>query len=226
MKWQSPEHMDEYLRPTELCDSDSQIIQSKAEGITKDATTPKQGAMFIFDFVRDKITFGMDLFDRKASETLNKGVGFCITKTNLQIALLRAVNIPARYHQAVLTKESIKGIIPSLGYKLTPDRIWWHPWCECYLDEKWIACDTLLDKQLYDAMCGKGIVTKDQVPSIDWDGEHDLNTMTNFMLEDVGTSPNLDDVFRRAQKEAMPPKPITKIFFAISNKYTRKVRMS
>ncbi|GAH95260.1 unnamed protein product, partial [marine sediment metagenome] len=36
----------------------------------------------------------------KASVTLKIRNGFCVTKSNLQVALLRAINIPARYHLA------------------------------------------------------------------------------------------------------------------------------
>ena len=94
MVWQAPEGMDEYLKPTELCDSDSEEIKKKAGDIIKDAKTPKEAAMKIFLFVRDEIAYGMDIVDARASRTLKKGMGACLQKPTLQIALLRAVGNP------------------------------------------------------------------------------------------------------------------------------------
>ena len=125
----------------------------------------------------------------------------CGYKTNLQIALLRAVNIPARYHIAVLRKESLKGLIPESVYNLSPDLITHHPWCECFLSGKWIACDTLFDKALTEAIYKKGILTKEEIPSIEWDGENDLITMTAWIVEDKGTYHSIDDIIIEVEKE-------------------------
>jgi hypothetical protein len=224
MEWQPPEGMDEYLKPTQICDCDNQEIGGKAKEIIADAKTPSEAAIKIFYFVRDQILFALD-YGFRASETLKRGTGQCVTKTNLQIALLRAARIPARYHQVVLTKNCLKGIIADLAFKFSPERILWHPWCECYLTDKWISCDTLFDKGLYEAACKKGIISKEQIPTIDWDGENDLNTMTAWILEDVGTLYSFDDVLTKAQK-AVPPKIIAQSMFGISNRHTNKVRKS
>ncbi len=40
--------------------------------------------------------FGLDPSDTKASVALRKKYGFCVTKTNLQVALLRSIGVPAR----------------------------------------------------------------------------------------------------------------------------------
>lgn len=224
MEWQPPKGMAEYLGETELCDTDNAEITKKAEEIVKDAKTPKEAALGIFSFVRDHILFGMDNCDVRASDTLKKRMGHCITKTTLQVALLRAAGIPARYHQVVLRKDCLKGIISPLLHGRLPDKIWFHPWCECYLSEKWVSCDSLFDRALYDAITRKGIISKEQIPTIDWDGENDLNTMNAWMLEDTGTFHSLDDVFRQAQKEVLPPKIITRILFGFSNRYTDRLR--
>ncbi|TKJ20292.1 MAG: hypothetical protein CEE43_13185 [Promethearchaeota archaeon Loki_b32] len=141
--------------------------------------------------------------------------------------MLRAVNIPARYHIASLRKECIKGIVSKSFYKLSPDIIRHHPWCECYLSEKWISCDTLLDKALTEGIYKKSIHTKEDIPTIDWDGENDLNTMTKWMIEDKGTLPSLDDLIIEAQKE-FEELPIEKdqleMLINQSNKYTDSIR--
>ncbi|MFX1327279.1 MAG: transglutaminase family protein [Promethearchaeota archaeon] len=222
----SMEGMEDYLKATKFCDCDNQEIIAKAKELTKNDKTPKEMTLSIFNFVRDQITFIMCETD-KASETLKKGFGQCSTKTNLQVALLRVVNIPARYHIASLLKECLKGIVSESLYKLFPDEISHHLWCECYLSDRWIACDTLFDVALAEGIYKKSIHTKEDIPTIDWDGEHDLNTMTKWMIEDKGTLPSLDDLFIEAQRES-DEVPIEKdqleMIVNQSNKYTDSIR--
>lgn len=180
----------------------------------------------IFNFVRDKITFTMCENDR-AFQTLEKRYGDCDIKTNLQVALLRAINIPVRYYIASLRKEWLKGIILESFYELGSVVIPHHPWCECYLSEKRIACDTLLDKELAENINRKGIHTKDDIPTIDWDGKHDLNTMKKWIIEDKGTLASIDKLFPEAQKwlDDIPiEKDQLEILINQSNKYTENLR--
>ena len=90
MIFQTPEGMDDFLKPTVLCDYEHSQIKNMARKLTENAKSPEEAALCIFNFVRDKIIFGLDFPGTKASDTLEKGYGFCVTKTNLQIALLRA----------------------------------------------------------------------------------------------------------------------------------------
>ena len=226
MKYQSKEGMEDYLKPTEFCDCNNPEIIDKAKELTKNDKTPKEAALNIFHFVRDKIIF-MVCECSKASETLKKGHGDCGTKTNLQVALLRAVNIPARYHLASLTKECLKGVVSESLYKLFPDEISHHLWCECYLPDRWIACDTLFDEALAKGIYKKGIFTKEDIPTIYWDGENDLNTMTKWIIEDKGTLPSLDDLFIEAHRESdeLPfEKDQLEMIVNQSNKYTDSIR--
>lgn len=172
--------------------------------------------------MRDQIPFALGNCET-ASETLRKGSGFCVTKTNLQVALLRAAGIPARYHQAVLAKDVLKGIIPAWVHRMAPEKVWFHPWCECYLSGKWVSCETLFDKALYSAACRKGILSQEQIPTIDWDGSSSLCVVTAWILEDVGTFQCMDDVFRKAQSEQAPD-PIGRIMLYYCNRYTDKLR--
>jgi hypothetical protein len=216
----------EYLEPTEFCNCNNQEIITMAKELTKNDKNPKEMALSIFHFVRDKIIFMMCESD-KASETLKKRFGVCGTKTNLQVALLRVLNIPAKFHIASLRKECLKGIVSETLYKLFPSVISDHPWCECYLAEKWVSCDTLFDKALTEGIYKKNIHTKEEIPTIDWDGENDLNTMTTWMIEDKGTIPSIDDLFIEDQKE-IEELPIEKdqmeMLVNQSNNYTNTIR--
>jgi len=227
MSWQKPEGMDEYLKATELCDCDNEEIRKKAKEIIKDTKTPKEAALRIFYFVRDEIPLMLDDLDVKASETLKKKRGVCAHNTNLQVALLRAVGIPARYHQRNVKKECVKGVVSSLVYNRLPGIVWFDNHCECYLSQRWVACESVYDKPLYEAMLKEGLVTKEQIPTIDWDGEKDLVVSAHWITEDVGTFPSLDDIFRKAQKE-MYPNVVVKLFgrflMSRSNRHTDRLR--
>lgn len=223
MVWQLTPGMDDYLKATDLSDSDNPVLRDKAIAIIQGAGTPRQAAKRIFFFVRDQILFGFNRHDARASNTLKEGVGFCVTKTNLQVALLRAAGIPARYHQAVLSTEALRAVLPNLVYRFVPERTSYHPWCECYVAENWISCDTLFDKGLYDALLRRRLISREQIPNIDWDGIHDLNTATAWILEDAGTAPCLDEVFKKAQTE-QPPELISVVVRRLCNRHIEKLR--
>jgi len=80
MAWQAPEGMDECLKPTDLCDCKNERVKEKAQELIKGAQSPKEAATRIFHFVRDEILFGGDVVDAKASDTLKRGVGLCMSK--------------------------------------------------------------------------------------------------------------------------------------------------
>ncbi len=210
-----------YLEPTEFCDSNHPSVASKAVELTQNAKSSKEKTLNIFHFVRDQIKFMMVYEGGKASDTLRKQYGDCGTKTNLQVALLRAAEIPARFHIAALYKECIKGIVSNLFYKFSPKIILNHPWCECYLNNQWISCDTLLDKQLVEVIYKKSIFTSEQIPTIEWDGKSDLNTMITWMHEDKGIRSSLDE-FYLAESSAL--KVLIKLLVKRSNNFTEKLR--
>ena len=226
MSWQPPEGMDEYLKPTELCDCDNAMLKEKADEIVKGVETPKEAALKIFYFMREEIPFGMDYATTKASGTLKRRKGFCFTKTNLQIALLRAVGIPARCHYSHISREQIKGIAPGFFYNKIPFLT--HPWPECYLFNRWIACEALLDEVLYKSSLSAGAMTKEQVPTIDWDGETDLVLYKHSMIKDIGRFPSIDDLWitARKRKEPLPPDNIIPGWFVIffMNRRIKEIR--
>jgi transglutaminase-like putative cysteine protease len=204
--------MEHYLKPTEYCDCNHQDVISKAEELTKNDETLEAKASSIFYFVRDRIPFQGGLV-LKASETLKAGNGYCVTKSNLQVALLRAINIPARYHVAHLKKDILRGVISKEGFERMYDIVTYHPWCECYLAGKWISCDALFDESLVKRLIKEGIRSEDEFPTIDWDGKTNLNTATPWIIEDKGTFECLDELFTNLKDyiasgmEGVPPSP-------------------
>jgi len=56
-------------------------------------------------------------------------------------------------------------------------------------------------------MLKAGLITKEQVPTIDWDGKTDLVLLTPWITEDRGHLSSYDDAIKRLQtsEEGMPP---------------------
>jgi transglutaminase-like putative cysteine protease len=202
-----------HLRATKLCNFDHPAVRDKAKTIVEAADTPKDRALSIFYFVRDAIPFDatLDIWER-ASETLGKRVNDYCNKVNLQVALLRAAGIPARCHLVQVRKEVLKAFIPRFIYNRLPSPVG-HFWCECYLDGMWIACETLFDEPLYLGMLGASLVTREQIPTIDWDGESDLILFRSWIVNDEGTYPAFDDILASPMmsEAGMPPKILCKL---------------
>jgi hypothetical protein len=196
-----PQELQEYVKPTHYCDSDSPEIIAQARSLAEGCQSSTKEAMAVFYFVRDHFLFGLTAANQKASETLLEPVGWCVTKTNLQIALLRALGIPARYHQVVLTKKALKGYISRLMYRAIKEPIWFHPWCEVFLQGRWIACDLFLDQKTYQAARKAGVYTHTQIPTLDWDGQKDLLLVQPWMTEDRGVLASYDEVMEAVAKE-------------------------
>lgn len=87
----------DYLQPTRLCDFDrAPEIREAAAKLTAKLTDKQEIINSLYQFVRG-LPYGLEDWDVRASETLRKGWGMCSGKTNLLVALLRSVGIPARY---------------------------------------------------------------------------------------------------------------------------------
>ncbi|TFF85461.1 MAG: hypothetical protein EU517_01580 [Promethearchaeota archaeon] len=202
MNLKHSKRINEFLIASEYCNFKHHDIIAKAKELTADSKSSEETALSIFYFVRDHIKFMLEDFI-KASEALKLSRGDCGIKTNLQVALLRAVNIPARFHVVALSKASLKGVVTDPIYHLMPDVIKYHPWCECHLSENWIACDTLFDKSLAEGIYKKKIHDKKDIPTIDWDGKKNLNTMTKWIIEDKGIYVSLDEILEANEDESL-----------------------
>jgi len=208
---QQPKGMQEYLKQTEYCDCDNNELREKASRIVKEARTPTEALQSVFRFVRDTIPFNatLDIW-QKASETLQENVVDYCNKVNVHVALLRAVGIPARCHFARVGKQVLEAFIPRLIYAQLPDPVG-HFWCECYASEKWIACEALFDEPLYRGLLEAGVISREQIPTIEWDGKSDLVLFEPWIVRDGGVYSSYDDLVKLAQEEGMPPRAVCKL---------------
>lgn len=171
-----------YLEPSPMLDLEAPAIQRliDAQGWRKRDTFARIGAAY--DFVRDGILFGYNADDRlPASKVLNDGYGQCNTKTTLLMALLRALEIPCRFHGFTIHKSLQRGVVPELVYPLAPQNII-HSWVEVQYGGRWINLEGfILDKRVLsalqtafpgcDSLCAYGAGTdKLQDPRIEWRG--------------------------------------------------------
>jgi hypothetical protein len=198
--------MQDYVAATRLCDCDYPWLRNQADEITAGADTPEEKALKIFDYVRDNVRFSLAYSRSRASQILERGYGECGNKTNAQVALLRAVGIPARFHWVQARTVVLHHLIADFVYNRMPP-VASHFWCECYLNGKWVSNELLLDRLLYEGMLKQGLITNEQIPTIDWDGRTDVVLLKPWITEDRGHLPSYDDAIRRLQtsEEGMPP---------------------
>lgn len=196
----------QYLIATPMCDHNHPLIQECVHNVVTDGQTEREKAVLIFKFVRDTIRFSIAFSKSKASQILRSGYGECITKTNVQVALLRAACIPARMHWVMAQTNVLTGLVaPFMIRSMPPDAS--HFWAECYLEDHWISCEALLDKPLYEGMLKLGLITGDQIPTIDWDGEKDLVVLKPWITSDRGCVASAEDAVKAYQNnsEGAPP---------------------
>lgn len=134
------------LKQTYYCDYAHPSIERVVEELQTDDQTKL--AMDTFMYVRDGIPFGFDLFQTKASQTLERGFGVCWNKALLLVALLRGNGVPARFG-SIPVKNSF--IAPVVGKAhLLVNNPYNHCFVSTYLDNRWIILDPVLDRKSYD----------------------------------------------------------------------------
>ncbi|MFH0977318.1 MAG: transglutaminase-like domain-containing protein [Spirochaetota bacterium] len=129
-----------YLKPTEFIDSDSPQVIEYARSAAGNSRADIDKAVRLYYAVRDDIKYDpyrLDLsrYGMKASTTLEKKYGFCITKAALLAATSRVMGIPSRLHFA-----DVKNHFTSkrLLKMMQTDIFIYHAYTELYLDGKWV----------------------------------------------------------------------------------------
>lgn len=163
----------------------------------------------VYAFVRDDIPFGYNATDTlAASRVLADGYGQCNTKTTLLMALLRAADIPCRFHGATIDKRLQKGIVSGPFYWLAPRHII-HSWAEVFFAGRWTALEGVILDRRYLAglratlpadtgrLIGYGVGIDDLAnPPIDWTGA-DTFIQIKGVDRDVGVCDDPDSFYAR-----------------------------
>ncbi|RKY79993.1 hypothetical protein DRQ07_05860 [candidate division KSB1 bacterium] len=136
----------DFLKPTSLINSDSELIIETAEKICLHKKTDIRKIEKLFYFIRDRIRYVFRITDNpedlKASIILKKRVGFCTQKAILLTALLRSMNIPSGIAFFTIFDHFMK-------YSSGMGRlIEYHGITACYTNSKWFFIDPTLDSTL------------------------------------------------------------------------------
>ncbi len=200
--------MNKYFQETPLLNykepSISQLINKRGWM----AMTDKEKISHIYGFVKDEILFGYNQSDTiPASVVLRDGYGQCNTKATLFMALLRAVEIPCRFHGFTINKRLQKGAIEGIFYRLAPEEII-HSWVEVNYNGCWINLEGLiLDinyltrvQKMYpaceDSFCGYGVATTSfKNPPVNWTGG-DTYIQKEGIDQDFGIYDSPDEFYR------------------------------
>jgi transglutaminase-like putative cysteine protease len=196
-----------YLQSTEFLDFHKKRVRDKAFEITKGLNTDKEKAIALFYFVRDKIKYNMFTYNPKikanlkASTTLRRSNGFCMSKAVLLSALARAVGIPARIHMVDIINHKIsKKVVDLMKTKV----FHCHGYSELLINGKWIKLTPVFD---HETSLKGGFL-----PEIEFDGVNDALFAThdkdgNLFVEYIADWGNYAEV------------PIEKIDQIFSEKY-------
>ncbi|WP_424930668.1 transglutaminase-like domain-containing protein [Amaricoccus tamworthensis] len=173
-----------YLAETPMLDYRSGAVQALIKKQKWSSLEHAARAGAAYDFVRNEVLFGYNSDDAlPASRVLADGYGQCNTKGTLLMAILRALDIPCRFHGFTIDKGLQRGVVPELVYPLAPRNII-HSWIEVLLDGAWINLEGfILDQGVLSALqerfpdrtslCAYGAGTDClQAPPVAWTGEN------------------------------------------------------
>ena len=196
-----------YLKPTYYIDYDSPWISLICKELS--VPDPHQQARAIFHFVRDRIIYNpyspFYLPEHyPASQTLERGEGFCVQKAVLLVALARAFKIPARLVFADIRNHLMP---PKLWNMMKTNIFVFHGYNELYIDGRWVKVTPTFDI---------GMCKRLKIKTVDFDGynpavfhSHDLNGHPHIeYIADHGYFADLPfkkmlDTFRNAYSEDM-----------------------
>jgi len=195
-----------YLQPTEFLDFNRKRVLDKALEITEGLKSDEKKSIALFYYVRDGMRYNMYAFNPKikanlkASVTLRRKNGFCMSKAVLLSALARAVGIPARIRMVdIINHKMNPKIIKLMGTNV----FHCHGISEILINGNWLKLTPVFDKNT--------ALKAGFVPLIEFDGSHDAlfeshdeegNAFVEY-VEDYGTYSDLPieqivDIFTKA----------------------------
>ncbi len=198
-----------YLESTEFLDFHRKRVKEAAIEITKDLKEDKEKAIALFYWVQNKIKYNMFTYypkikaNLKASVTLRRMNGFCMSKATLLSTFARAVGIPARIHMVDIINHKIsKKVVDLMGTKA----FYCHAYSEILLNGKWVKATPVFDRETS--------IKGGFIPIIEFDGENDalfapFDEQGNIFVEYITDWGSYADV------------PIEKIDQIFSEKYSQ-----
>lgn len=231
-------HPDQFLAETPILNFSDDAIQRLVWAREWRDLEPFDRIRAVYDFVRDEIDFGYNADDDLvASQVLADGYGQCNTKATLLMALLRAAEIPCRFHAATVHQDLQRGVIPRIFIPLAPKEIL-HAWVEVLLDGAWIGLEgVILDDRYLEGVCvrldrdsgpvlGFAVGTADIAnPPIYWSGANTEIQMTG-VARDFGAFDDPDHWYAEAGTNLRGVKALVyrRLVRHLMNRRVRRIR--
>ncbi|AXI80116.1 transglutaminase-like domain-containing protein [Peterkaempfera bronchialis] len=192
---------DPFLRETRFCNFSHPTLQHLAEELRSAGDDARETAVDAFRLVRDSVKYEVGNWQRTAAETLARGSGTCTNSSNLLVALLRSLGIPAGYGVMSVRGREYFGPVapPRLSRFVAP--VSKHVYAYVQLDGAWLRCDPSDDEAL--SLGSRHLNPQSEV--VDWDGTGHamLNLHPDHILEDRGPVADIDAIMRKPMRLAM-----------------------
>ncbi|TDC00579.1 transglutaminase domain-containing protein [Micromonospora fluostatini] len=141
------------LDPTEFLDHDSAVVRDFVARALPDGgaeLTPTERAVALYYAVRDGIhyeVYGADLSRHglKASSTITRGMGFCVHKSIVYAAAVRAVGVPSRIYYGDVRNHLAS---PRLEELMGGNLFTFHSLTTVLLDGRWVRATPVFNKML------------------------------------------------------------------------------
>lgn len=158
--------MEKYLAETYFINYSDKSIQEFLQKTIDENDTSTEKAVKLYYAIRDgwwyhpyRISFEKPNW--RASHTMQRKYGHCIDKSNLMIACLRAIGVPARLNLAKVKNHiGVEKIIEKMG----TDELVPHAYLEAFLNERWVKITPVFNKELCSVL---------NVKPLGFDGEND-----------------------------------------------------
>ncbi len=201
-----------YLEETIFCDSGSSAVRSLAEEVDAAGKGPEELARAAFLLVREKIVFGFDLWQVKASATVQKGYGMCSNKALVLVAVLRYHGIPSRLAYVPMKRDGLNPAWGRMGLMMS--KVLNHVIAEVNLDGKWIAVDLTLDLRTYERLFAPAGVNW----GIDWDGSGPCLLFQEHLVGPVVSYTVVDEALEGNAGNSAPPRVLGESMMGYLNK--------
>ena len=233
-------HPSDWIGGTRYIDKDHLCVQTAALDLSSGQQSDRNKVLAIFQFVRDQVKFGFTrgFWDNKASDVLASRIGYCNTKSTLFVALLRAINIPARQVFVDIDADILHGLLdPGTPYVD-------HSYVEVYIDGIWVATDSyIVDADLFGPAqrrvqneghpMGYGVHA---TGTLEWDGRSPAFSQFNTLdprpisTKHWGVYADVGDFYQRADAPWNRLNPLLRVsmgaFSASINQRADRLRMS
>ena len=146
----STEDLEPFLQPATYVDSDHPSVINFVQRVTGNSGATLEKCVRIYYAVRDEFRYDpysveMTEFGMKGSTVLERGNGFCITKSTLMAAACRVIGIPARLGFAdVRNHLASERMIELMG----TDLFVYHGFVEVFLDDIWVKATPVFNLSL------------------------------------------------------------------------------